>query len=298
CPMHSPEALAAFKRYPERVEGHKVRERSATFSDHFSQATLFWNSMAPWEKKHIVEAFSFELNMLETKAIQERVVNELLVNVAEELAQQVAENIGVKVTATPKKPTPQPGKASVSASPALSMDKPAASIKGRKVAILAADGVTGKHITDLKQELAAAGAMAEVIAKHGGTITSSEGESIPVDRAAPNATSAIYDAVFIPGGKSSVATLAQSGLNIHFINEAFAHFKPIGATGEGVDLLKNTVAAQIDLSAAASKNGSISEMAGVVTGTEGASFSTFFTQFAEALAKHRHFDRQTELVPA
>jgi hypothetical protein len=39
-------------------------------------------------------------------------------------------------------------------------------------------------------------------------------------------------------------------------------------------------------------------MAGVVTGAEGALFSTFFNQFKEALAKHRHFDRQTELVPA
>jgi catalase len=297
CPMHSPDAVAAFKTYPERVEGNKVRERSTTFSDHFSQATLFWNSMASWEKKHIVEAFSFELNMLETKAIQERVVNELLVNVADELAQKVAANVGVKVTATPKKPAPQPGKASVSASPALSMDKPAASIKGRKVAILAADGVTGKHIADLKQELTAAGAMAEVIAKHAGTIHSSEGEAITVDRAAPNATSVIYDAVFIPGGKSSVGTLAQSGINVHFINEAFAHYKTIGACGEGIELLKNTAVGQAGLGAASS-NGKISENTGVVTGQEGAPFSTFFNQFKEAMAKHRHFDRQTEMVPA
>ena len=177
------------------------------------------------------------------------------------------------------------------------MNKPAVSIKGRKVAILAADGVTAKHIAEFKKELLAQGATAEVIAKHGGTITSSEGETIPVDRAAPNAPSVIYDAVFIPGGADSVATLTKSGLAVHFVNEAFAHYKTIGSTGEGIDFLKKTSVGQSGL-AIASTNGKISEGAGIVSGAEGGSFSSFFSQFKEALAKHRHFDRQTELVPA
>ena len=297
CPMHSPEAAAAFVSYPERVEGHKVRQRSPSFGDHFSQATLFWNSMASWEKDHIVKSFSFELNQVAIKEIQERVVNELLVNVADELAQKVAENIGVKVTGSYKQPPAQSGKKSVKASPALSMDKPAADIKGRKVAILAADGVTGKHITEFKKELMAAGATAEVIAKHAGFITSSDGEAIPVDRAAPNAPSVIYDAVFIPGGKESIATLVKSGLAIHFINEAFAHHKTIAASGEGLDLLKKTAVDAAALSTAAS-NGKVSESAGIVTGSEGGAFSDFFKRFEESLMKHRHFTRQTELAPA
>ena len=133
----------------------------------------------------------------------------------------------------------------------------------------------------------AAGAAAEVIAKHAGTIKGSDGESIPVDRAAPNAPSVIYDAVFIPGGKESVATLAQSGLSLHFINEAFAHHKTIGSAGEGVELLKKTSVGQSALSSASS-NGKVAEAAGVITAADGASFGSFFNQFKEALAKHRH----------
>jgi catalase len=49
CPMHSPQAVQAFSSYAEKMDGAKVRQRSPSFADHFSQATLFWNSMADWE---------------------------------------------------------------------------------------------------------------------------------------------------------------------------------------------------------------------------------------------------------
>ena len=50
CPMHSPEAADAFVSYAEKVDGAKIRTRSESFSDHFSQATQFWNSMSDWEQ--------------------------------------------------------------------------------------------------------------------------------------------------------------------------------------------------------------------------------------------------------
>lgn len=46
-----------FEHYQEKVEGRKVRNRSDSFKDHFSQATLFWNSMSEPEKEHIKQAF-------------------------------------------------------------------------------------------------------------------------------------------------------------------------------------------------------------------------------------------------
>ncbi len=66
-PMQQPDAVDAFRSYAERVDGHKVRGRSKSFTDYFTQATLFWNSMAPWEKDHIAAGFSFEFNQCETK---------------------------------------------------------------------------------------------------------------------------------------------------------------------------------------------------------------------------------------
>ncbi|MFN7118170.1 MAG: catalase-related domain-containing protein, partial [Saprospiraceae bacterium] len=61
CPMMAPENRGGFVHYMEKIDGSKVRGRSESFKDYYSQATLFWNSMSSVEKKHIVEAFHFEL---------------------------------------------------------------------------------------------------------------------------------------------------------------------------------------------------------------------------------------------
>jgi len=226
CPAHSPEGMKAFSSYAEKMDGTKVRVRSESFGDHFSQATLFWNSMAQWEKNHIISAISFELNQCQVKAVKQRVLDELLVNVADELAQKVAKNIGLVANAKAKM------KSHDRASKALSMDKPCADIVGRKVAILGGAGVDGKQVAALKARLKKEGAMAEFIAQTGGTIESVEGSAIVVDRAAPNAASVIYDAVFIPGGKSA-SVLAKMGLAVQFVSEMYAHGKPIGGDGRG-----------------------------------------------------------------
>ena len=68
---HSPDeatpARGGFVSYPEQVSGPKVRQRSDSFGDHYGQAKLFWNSMTPPEKEHIVKALQFELSKVETK---------------------------------------------------------------------------------------------------------------------------------------------------------------------------------------------------------------------------------------
>jgi catalase len=275
CPAHSPESMEAFTSYAEKMDGTKVRMRSPSFSDHFSQATLFWNSMADWEKDHIVKAFSFELNQCMMAEIKARVVNDLLVNVASELAEKVARNIGVQITATPKvKPHKK-------ASKALSMDKPAPSIKGKKVAILAGDGVDSRQVTKLKTALVEHGAMCEIIAKFPGMIKASDGKLIAVDRVAANAPSVVYDAVFIPSGSASV--VAELGIAVGFVSEAYVHGKAIGAVGDGETVLTKAQVPAGDDAA---------EM-GVVSGSDVAAVIEGFT---EAMLK-RHFLRQVESIP-
>lgn len=280
-PMHSPEAPDAFVSYAEKMDGTKVRMRSPSFADHFSQATLFWNSMADWEKAHIVAAISFELNNCQVAAVKERVVNELLVNVDAVLAQRVADSIGVAVTGK------RTSKAHDKTSPALSMNKPADIIKGRKVAILAGDGVDGSQIDAVKAALKAEGALAEVIAKKGGTIKSADGTEIAVDRAAPNAASVMFDAVFIPGGKSATE-LAKMGPAIEFVAQAYRHGKTIAAACEGVELLK---AAHIDVPA--EKGEGANNAGGVITAPDGSSVAK---ALVEDMHQHRHYDRMTETM--
>jgi catalase len=245
CPMHSPEVADAFISYAEKVDGAKIRVRSESFSDHFSQASQFWNSMSDWEQQHIVEAFSFELNQVENEEVRHHVMNELLVNIADALAEAVSAQTGIKVApvGTPGNPTPSAPtpsgplrpQAKELSSPALSQDKPGVTVQGRKIAILAGEGVDAKQLKAVTQALTTEGAVFELIAAHAGTIADSAGKPQKVNRAAPNAPSAVYDAVVVLGG--SAAALTESGLAIHFVREAYRHGKPIAAIGDGSLLL-------------------------------------------------------------
>jgi hypothetical protein len=58
-----------------------------------------------------------------------------------------------------------------------------------------------------------------------------------VDFALYTVKSTLFDAVFIPGGQKSVTALTKGDV-IGFINEAYKHFKAVGASGEGVQLLQ------------------------------------------------------------
>jgi catalase len=273
CPMHQPENVSAFRSYAEQMTGPKVRERSPSFADHFSQATLFWNSMADWEKAHIVSAISFELNMCEVATVKQRVLDELLVNVADELARRVAGNIGMTVTAKPK------AKSHNEASAALNMDKPLANIKGRKIAVLVGDEGDGASIAKFKAKLAAAGALCDVIAK-GKTPPSGSKKIATIDMPISNAPSIHYDAVLVAAG---TAALAKVPPFVSFIAEASAHGKPIAAVGDGMELLR---AANVDLDGEP-------EEAGILLSD---AFRDAGEALLDALLQHRFPARQPETM--
>ena len=193
CPMHSPEAADAFVSYAEKVDGAKIRIRSDSFSDHFSQATQFWNSMSDWEQARIAEAFAFELNQVESEEVRHHVINELLVNIADALAEAVSAQTGIEIAPignpenpTPSAPTPsgplRPEAKDLS-SPALSQDKPSDTIKGRKIAVLGGDGVDAKQLGAVNNALMAQEALVELIAAHAGMITDSAGNEFSGKRA-------------------------------------------------------------------------------------------------------------------
>ena len=293
CPMHSPQAADAFRSYEQKVDGAKVRQRSESFSDHFSQATLFWNSMADWEKAHIAEAFAFELNQVENEDVRAHVMNELLVNVADELAQKVSAQTGIAVApmGTPEAPTPSAPdpagplrpQAKDITSPTLSLDKPALLIKGRRIALLAGDGVDADQLKEIKEALLAQGCVVELIAAHAGVITDSDGKAQKVNRAAPNAPSVIYDGAVVLGGDSAGA-LSKSGLAIHFVNETFRHGKPIAFIANGNLVMK------------AAKFPKVGAQDGVITAN--GDDDDAIEAFVQALHQHRFPSRSIDSVPA
>ncbi len=115
-----------------------------------------------------------------------------------------------------------------------------------------------------------------MIAPKLGTINAVDGTPIKVDEAFFLATSVVYGAVFIAGGKG----LADQPEAIHFVNEAYKHCKPIAATGDGADLLMRTF---VDANAE-----------GVV-----ASGKSVIANFIADIAKHRFWSREEQSkIPA
>src|SRR5688500_9466366 len=185
CPFQA--GAAGFVSVPAAIEpqAHKVRGKAERFADHYSQATLFWNSQSPVEKTHIVNAFIFELSRVQTPAIRVRMVSGLL-NVAPELAAAVAAGLGMRALPAPmpkvmtRDVTPE-----VSASPALSLfARPGdGSIRTRRVAIIVADGVNGREVETLAERLAAEGAVPVILGSRLGRVKSDGGK--PIEISAP-----------------------------------------------------------------------------------------------------------------
>jgi catalase len=268
------ESRAGFTSFLEPIAGDKRRVRAESFKDHFSQARLFWNSQSEIEKEHIIGAFSFELAKVETPAIRERYVSQILANIDARLTAAVSAAIGMRAPAAAENGTPAKLRTGIDVSPALSMigTQPADSIATRKIAILAADGVDGAAVTAMKAALTRAGAVVHVLAPHLGALKATGG-AVTADHTLVTMPSVVYDAVFVPGGKASVAVLQADGDAVHFVSEAFKHAKAIAAAGEGAGLLRTA--------------GIAAEAMGIVTGTGPSLARTFIA----AIAAHRAWDR-------
>jgi len=245
-------AEGGFASYNERIDARKIRGRSRSFFDHFSQTRLFLNSQSEAEKNHLIDAFSFELGKVKMVPVRERMLG-LLAHVDKALAAAVAYALGLPVPEIPLAQlngsipadadralyTPEQKEGALAKSQALSMAATIKdSIKTRKIAILAADGVDGNALNKLKTTLTAQGAVVHVIAPKLGNIISAGDEKIQVAESFLTAASVLYDAVYVPGGANSVATLAAEANAVHFLNEAFKHCKAIAADQPAMQVLE------------------------------------------------------------
>ena len=286
CPFQA--GTAGFVSVPERIEtdAHKVRGKAERFADHYTQATLFWNSQTDVEKTHIINGFRFELSRVQTPAIRERMVSGLR-NVASELAEQVAAGLGMP-TLPPAMPKAlaRAVKPEVNASSALSLfARPGnAGIRARRVGILVADGVNGDGLRSLAARLVTAGAVPRFLGAQLGPVKSSSGAALEVDATIAATPSVLYDAVVLPDGKDSVQALAADGRALEFLKDQYRHCKPILVLGAASALLEK---AGIPLALPSGEPDP-----GLLTAR--ADGKTTVDAFIEALAKHRHFERETD----
>ncbi|MGW6276999.1 catalase [Kribbella sp. NPDC055071] len=253
----------AFVHVPREVSGPKVRANPASFSDHFSQAALFWSSMTEVERAHIVEAFTFELSKCYEQAIRERMLG-VLANVDAELCTAVAAGLGLRAPdGTPTAdPVPSPALSQIVTTPGP--------ITGRVIGVVAADGADLAGITKLRRAVEAQGAVLRLLAPSGGEIKRGRSRQT-VDRTLLTTRSIEYDALVVAAGNPALADVKLTVL----LGELFRHCKVIGAWGDGDQVLS---AAGIDTSAA-----------GIVLGETVA--KPYTADLFAAVGLHRAWDR-------
>ncbi|WP_374948997.1 catalase [Mucilaginibacter sp.] len=291
-PAQVKESEGGFVSHNERIDGRKIRARSKSFLDHFSQARLFFNSQSDPEKNHIVDALSFELGKVKTIAICERMLG-ILSLIDKSLAAEVAYALGLHVPQSPERPINKsiPADApiedyesvqvegSLTKSDALSMTNTIKdSIQTRKVAILAADGVNEKTLFAVKAAIEAEGGAVNVIAPRLGFITSLNDEQIQADESFLTAASVLFDAVYVPGGANSAASIEADPDAVHFLNEAFKHCKAIAADADAMQVLEATYFSK-----------KIENDEGVILSDNA---DTLATNFIEAIKQHRFWERE------
>jgi catalase len=294
CPFQA--GAAGFVSFPEPLtpDEHKVRGKPERFADHYTQATLFWNSQTPAERTHIVNAFRFELTRVQTPAIRERMVSGLM-NVSKTLAEAVAEGLGLTAMPAPmpkalqREITPE-----VSTSPSLSLlARPGdGSVRARRVAIIVANGVKGDAARAVQTALAEAGAVPRFVGIRLGSVSAGRGEPIEVDATLETAPSVLFDAVVLPdGAEAAVAALARDGRTLEFLKDQYRHGKPILAFGASSALLKEArIPDRLPSGEADAALIVAADERAASAGSAGSAIDRFMT----ALAAHRNFARETD----
>ncbi|MND83504.1 Catalase HPII [compost metagenome] len=235
-PVETPPAAenGGFESYYERVSGQKIRERSESFSDHFSQPRLYYKSLAPHEQKHVVDAYTFELSKVKRKHIRERQVQQILANIDLDLARQVGANLGIEVPDLSLDFKPR----SVEKSAKLSMLAfPPADIQGRKIAVLIHNLVKSDALETIKNWAIKEGAVVHLLAPSLAPVKDHQDKIIAADGMQMAEPSIAYDAVIIPDGDNLNAVI-QDGVTRHYILEAYKHLKPVVFLGNKSDLLE------------------------------------------------------------
>ncbi len=237
CPFQV--GSAGFVSFPAPVQEDKVRGKPEKFAEHYSQATLFFDSQTAVEQIHIIAAFRFELSKVTVPAIRQRMLSSL-VNVSSKLAAEVAAGLGMELPAPMPRAMPNPPKPEVKKSPTLSMTSlpGECGIRTRQVALLVANGVMHESLAAIQATLTSEGAVVHFIGPRVGRFAAFDGKgSIEANKSLENSPSVLFDAIVLPDGLEAVTTLAKDEHTMEFLKDAYRHCKTIMAIGSSKALL-------------------------------------------------------------
>ncbi|MFC7716605.1 catalase [Nonomuraea recticatena] len=295
CPFFAGQQEGGYVEVPVEVaSAPRVREAPATFADHFSQPRLFWLSLSPVEREHVIAAYTFELGKVYEQAIKERTL-QVLAEIDPVLCEQVAAGLGLPA---PKAAEPLP---SVTPSPALSQVGKVWPTTGRIIGIITGEGADLSTVRSVRQAILDGGMVPLIIAPTGGPLdgASRDGvrgvldaltggdEPLVAQRTFATARSVEFDALLVagapaPGADAYGARDAKAGdaggaidpRVLLMMAEAYRHGKPIGGWDGAMEAL----------ALAAIPTGA----AGVLLGDRG---DEVLTEIVRLLGQHRVWDR-------
>ena len=284
CPFQA--GAKGFVSFPQPIADDKVRGKPEKFADHYTQATLFYESQTAVEQAHIVGGFRFELSKLTVPAIRTRMLASL-VNVSPQLAAAVAKGLGMPVPEALPKALPHPAQPEITRSPSLSLTaRPGAGgIRTRKVAILMATGVDGASITAVQAALLDAGAVPVLVAPRLGTVVAADGVELEANGSLENSSPVVFDALVLPDGADAVALLARHGQTMEFVANQYRHCKTILVLGASAALLDKAGISDLLPSGEQDPGLVFCSAADVDDGV---------AAFIAAMGKHRHPEREID----
>jgi catalase len=217
--------------------GDKSRIRPDSFADHYSQARQFYLSQTAYEQAHIASALVFELSKVEHLHVREAMVGHLR-NIDEDLAQRVADGLGL--AAMPIAPKPAAPIQKMQLSPALQIiGRMKDTLQGRAIGILIADGSDGALVKKIKKAAIEAGATVKIVAPKVGGAKLAGGSMMSADGQLAGMPSVLFDAVAIVLSEESAKALSLESAAVDFVRDAFGHLKAI-AVNEGAKALMKT----------------------------------------------------------
>ena len=276
CPFQA--GAKGFVSFPERISEDKVRGKPEKFAEHYSQATLFYDSQTAVEQAHIAAAFRFELSKVTVPAIRQRMLASLA-NVSAALVSEVASGLGVPVPA-PLPKAIEKHRAEIASSPSLSLTALPGErgVSTRRIAIIIAEGFDIETVTAYREALKRAGATSKLVATRLGVLKAANGKTVDVEATFENSPSVLFDAMIAPHGLNNAAFFAQ-GQVTEFIQTQFRHCKTIAV--DDPSLLR---AIGLPVSPDAEPP------AGIINLRAPKAVDNFLA----ALTQHRHFSRETD----
>ncbi|MFC9328663.1 catalase [Kitasatospora sp. NPDC057015] len=232
CPFLAGAGDQAYIEFPTPLApAAKVREAPASFDDHFGQARLFWLSLSPVEREHVIAAYTFELSKVYEQVIRERVLT-VLAEIDPVLCAEVATGLGL--------PAPQPTGPlpDVVPSPALSQVAGTWPTTGRVVGIVADATSDLDAVRRVRDSARQAGLLPLLIAPTGAPLA----EDLPVQRTFAATRSVEYDALVVAGpllpaaddhgARDAKSAVGRPGPQVDsrvalLTGEAYRHAKPI-----------------------------------------------------------------------